>query len=105
MKSCHSHASAHTGVGISRLETECFNNHSETLGDYHTSDIGHWFAINTLRKHHYKRKMWKDWGIATTLKRTGLAMTAIFMTTTAFFMTMTALFVPLNNNLPVRDAV
>ena len=41
-------ASAHTGVGIPRLERKCHKKQPEKLGDCHTSDIGHWFAMTCI---------------------------------------------------------
>ena len=41
-------ASAHTGVGIPRLNGNSYRNAFKKLGDCHTSDIGHWFAMTVL---------------------------------------------------------
>ena len=43
-----SRASAHTGVGIPRLNGNAYRNASKKLGDCHTSDIGHWFAMTVF---------------------------------------------------------
>ena len=50
-KPCHSEEVAHTGVGIPRI-LQHFRPKIEDfylyLGDCHTSDIGHWFAMTLL---------------------------------------------------------
>ena len=41
-------ASAHTGVGIPQIEGGFIESYPHYLGDCHTSDIGHWFAMTQI---------------------------------------------------------